>query len=296
MFQNPIIRNAVDQSRQIIAKVSSYIPVRDDIDPIIILGCGRSGTTILGKSLSVHPDVCYLNEPRHLWISCYPNTDIWSSKANSRGGKIILDASDLDSHRSRCLRRLFSLELKISGKKVIIEKLPINNFRLEFIHGIFPNAQYIHIRRNGLEVARSISILAEKNWFGANNHKWYQLVETAKKSPETAHLPEICKDNYLKGLLEWRLSLQAIEGFFDTHPSIMPSEINYNEFVDNPVQIMESLFPQLNLSYSKEVISYVSKNISRRSKKILWEDLSQEELLIAGKYLAAYQSNLNPLN
>ncbi|MBN1225030.1 MAG: sulfotransferase [Candidatus Aminicenantes bacterium] len=41
-------------------------------------------------------------------------------------------------------------------KPVLIEKLPINNFRLNLILRIFPDARFIHIYRNGLEVARSM--------------------------------------------------------------------------------------------------------------------------------------------
>jgi hypothetical protein len=32
--------------------------------PVFIVGCGRSGTTILGEMLGRHPQLAYLNEPR----------------------------------------------------------------------------------------------------------------------------------------------------------------------------------------------------------------------------------------
>src|SRR5205807_1050578 len=52
--------------------------------PVFILGCGRSGTTILGNLLAQHPSVTYLHEHRPLWTSAYPETDIWSEHAITR--------------------------------------------------------------------------------------------------------------------------------------------------------------------------------------------------------------------
>ena len=34
--------------------------------PVFIIGCGRSGTTILGETLSKHSKIKYLNERRDL--------------------------------------------------------------------------------------------------------------------------------------------------------------------------------------------------------------------------------------
>lgn len=43
--------------------------------PGFIIGCGRSGTTILGTILEQHPSICYLLEPYHLWAAIDPRTD-----------------------------------------------------------------------------------------------------------------------------------------------------------------------------------------------------------------------------
>ena len=47
----------------------------------------------------------------------------------------------------------------LNSSKILLEKLPINSFRLRFLKESFPEARYIYLTRNGLEVSKSI----EKN-------------------------------------------------------------------------------------------------------------------------------------
>ena len=61
-----------------VSKVYAHLPFKGIQHPVFILGCMKSGTTILGRTLSCHPQVTYLNEPREIWFSCYPKSDIWT--------------------------------------------------------------------------------------------------------------------------------------------------------------------------------------------------------------------------
>jgi hypothetical protein len=75
--------------------------------PVFIVGCGRSATTVLGTALLKHGRITYLDEPRDLWISAYPQADVWTAKASTRGGKVRLEAADGNTHRSDSCIRLF---------------------------------------------------------------------------------------------------------------------------------------------------------------------------------------------
>jgi Sulfotransferase family len=175
--------------------------------PVFILGCGRSGTTILGNLLAQHPSVTYRHEHRPLWTSAYPETDIWSERAITRRGKLAFTESDVNPRKTRALRKLFALELQKSRRPILVEKLPINNFRLPFIRGMFPDCRFIHIWRNGLEVARSIETMSLRGrWFKPDQYRWNMLAEYAQSMPETAPVPALCQSYYEKGLLEWRVS------------------------------------------------------------------------------------------
>ena len=150
------------------------------IGPVFILGCGRSGTTILGNALSRHSKITYLNERRDLWFLAYPETDIWTNKSVKRNGKLLLTAADAETGKSKMLRQLFFEEAAKNKRQLLVEKLPINNFRVDFINEIFPEARFVHIYRNGFEVAKSIEKLSKQGqWYGYNNYKWNLLVQYA---------------------------------------------------------------------------------------------------------------------
>ena len=56
--------------------------------PVFIVGCGRSGTTLLLRCLTTMCDVVALNEARVIWIDACPALDVWSAKAASRRGTL----------------------------------------------------------------------------------------------------------------------------------------------------------------------------------------------------------------
>lgn len=265
--------------------VYSMLPVAGITHPVFIIGCGRSGTTILGTALSRHRAVTYLNEPRKLWTATYPDTNIWEGAA-ARRGSLALTSTDTNIRRSRKLRRLFRLETIRNGKPVLVEKLPANCFRLPFVHAIFPDARFVYIRRNGLEVARSIAGLCDKGrWYNANPYKWDQLTRHALTAEETAALPGLCTGNYEKGLLEWRLSTAAITKFLDNLPGDAFTAITYEKLVESPVETIRQVIAFIGLAEDAGLTSFVKKNISRRSDDMDYKTLSETERRIGGGLL-----------
>ena len=85
------------QARVLMRKIILLMPVNRISRPVFIIGCGRSGTTILGETLSRHSKVTYLNERRDLWFSAYPETDIWTGKATARNGMLILTSENAET-------------------------------------------------------------------------------------------------------------------------------------------------------------------------------------------------------
>ncbi len=257
--------------------------------PVFIVGCGRSGTTIFGTALSCHPQITFLNEARQLWRSCYPVTDIWSIRARDSGGKLVLTKDDANPKSNRKLHRLFRLETLKTKRPVLVEKLPINNFRLPFIYEIFPDARFIHIFRNGLEVAKSIARQAEEQgWFGSNDYKWLQLAEYTNRQKATAGLAQLCESNYERGLLEWRLSTEAVYRFFQHLPANSFFEISYDDLVSNPLETIHRVLDFMRLEKSSAVDNFAYHHIARKSAKAGSAAITEKERLLGGEMLSRF--------
>lgn len=274
----------------------SVLPFRGVVRPVFIIGCGRSGTTVLGTALSKHRRVTYLNEPRHLWKTAYPATDIWSSRARARNGKLVLAAADTDPRKNRIIRRLFHFQTLIHGGPVLIEKLPINTFRLDFIRRIFPDARFIHLHRNGLEVARSIGKFSERGqWFGTGSYKWEKLAEHAYRHDETQHLPRLCTNDREKGLLEWRLSMSATVGFLSGLPRNDFFELSYDRLTENPLEALADLLQFIGIEPDDAVDRFVSKNLRRRTVNLGQSAPTAKERLLGGPLLPRSLGGGNPV-
>jgi len=254
--------------------------------PVFIIGCGRSGTSILGTTLSKHSSVTYLNERRDLWSRAYPVTDIWSDVANERGGKMVLTAADETASRSRRLRESFVRETLKSHRPVLVEKLPINNFRLRFIQAIFPDVKFIHIYRNGLEVARSIELRCQAGgWYGPDGYKWKQLVDFAMSKQDSAGLPATCAGYYEKGLLEWRLSTGEAVAFLSEFAAERFIEFSYADLVSSPLATVSSALTFMGLPMEPDLAAFVDREIQRRTKPREDSSLSAVERAIGGSLL-----------
>lgn len=262
----------------------SRLPVSGLDRPVFVVGCGRSGKSTLAGLLSAHPDVICLDEPRHLWFSAFPQADIWTSKAVERGGRIALDGRDFDAARARRLRRLFRVQAMRSGRSTVVEELAINSFRLPLIRRIFPRARFIHVYRNGLEVAELIRQSAERGgWFGTNDYKWQQLAAYAQSHPQTAELPGLCEDFYERGLLEWRLSTEAVVAFFRTLPREAYLEINSKALFDTPDRIQQQVYRLLGLG--DDTNTPTTDAGPHRSSAGVERQVSAKERLIGGDIL-----------
>jgi hypothetical protein len=190
--------------------------------------------------LGEHPALGYLNEPRQIWRH-QAVTDIWSEHAERRGGRLHLTAADVvPRHISRIVRD-FAAEVHLLGAARLVEKLPANSFRVEFLDAVFPDALFLHLVRNGTDVAAFIERRAASgNWFGHGDYKWRQIEAYAVATGE-GDLLQYCTDNFLRGLLEWRLAVLAARSSLQKLPPSRWVEVRYEDFVAEPFEICRQL-------------------------------------------------------
>jgi hypothetical protein len=118
--------------------------------PIFIIGAPRSGTTFLGNSLGRLPQISYHFEPRLTKAAARCVYDgSWSAR---RGGAVF----------RLCYGTL--LLAALDGGHRFAEKNPENSFLVPFLAAEFPDAQFVHIVRDGRDAAVSH---AEQPWLSA---------------------------------------------------------------------------------------------------------------------------------
>src|SRR3972149_10347542 len=114
---------------------------------VFIIGSPRSGTTILENILGCHQEIAEWYEPYYVWeryYSCQDN-DIWQTKPRISDEKI-----------RQYIQNEYRIFGELSKKNIVIDKLPTHVFNIAIIHGIFPEAKWIHIIRDGRDVTLSI--------------------------------------------------------------------------------------------------------------------------------------------
>jgi hypothetical protein len=118
--------------------------------PIFIIGAPRSGTTFLGSCVGRLPDVSYHLEPR-------------LTKAAAR---CVYDGSWSERRCAAVFRVSYSAMLlaALDGGRRFAEKNPENSFVAPFLAATFPEAQFLHIIRDGRDAAVSH---AEQPWLAA---------------------------------------------------------------------------------------------------------------------------------
>jgi hypothetical protein len=121
---------------------------------VFLVGSPRSGTTILQDVLSQHSKIAGWHEPYFIW-----NWETGNLDSDVRTPK------HATARTKQFVRNEFSTFLKNSKKQILLEKLPKHSLQIPFVHAIFPNAKWIHIVRDGRNVALSI----QKKWEHALN-------------------------------------------------------------------------------------------------------------------------------
>jgi hypothetical protein len=228
--------------------------VSDDVAPIFIIGCGRSGTTLLGELFAMHPGVSYICERYDLWAAIHPVTDF--NQLYSRGEcHCLLDARSATSTAKSRFRRLMSPPSGFT----LVEKSPINTLRIGFLEAVAPGAHFVHIIRDGVNVAHSIEQKAGvtrrlalraplNNWWGVGDVKWTVLKQDGRASgyyPDEVH--ELTTDAQ-RGAYEWLLSLREVNAW-RAHLGPRLIEVRLDDLISDPRKVLESVIDALSLLF-----------------------------------------------
>ena len=133
--------------------------------PILVLGCPRSGTSILYEALVRSPELRSVQSEGHiLWDEFHhPRDRGWDSDALDPG-----DVGEREREYVYCAVRLFVRRARF------LDKTPESSLRVRYLDTLFPDATFVFLRRSA---APTVSSLVEA-WKARPRFVKYRLPET----------------------------------------------------------------------------------------------------------------------
>lgn len=216
-----------------------------------IVGCGRSGTSLLGDLIGLNPEVSYLFEPYYLWSAIDAKLDILNL-FNVLDPVLVADADFFClTHKTAfecCLQR-FSVKRQAH---LFLEKTPLNIFRIGWLNKVAPGSRFVHIIRDGFDVCASIARLSATDsykifgkpnlnqWWGNDYSKWKTLYREGRIAGYFPQEVGLLDTHLKKAAYEWLLSLKEIDRWrHDLSDRLY--EIIYDELVEQPRETLSGV-------------------------------------------------------
>ncbi|HDZ61673.1 MAG TPA: sulfotransferase [Nitrospirae bacterium] len=214
------------------------------INPIFTIGVPRSGTTLLRVMLDSHPEIAA--GPECPWISgSYSKTtsfsDLYYSLVNDMRGPVRnfkgvsedVIASALGSAISDIMRKY----AEASGKKQWIEKTPNHITEIPYIIRLFPESKFIHIVRDGRDVACS-SFRERATWGASLENRGQMMINTRLNA-----LQRWCR--WISDFEKWQFQY-----------SLDVCRISYEDMVEEPGSVMQKVLSFIGMPWSDDVLKY----------------------------------------
>jgi hypothetical protein len=179
---------------------------------LVVLGCGRSGTTWLERMLLAAPDAGGVDGAESfLFKVCHP---LWA--ALDRTAPVCSQEQLVVAQRRFCDAVLEeSLALSHPGARVFVEKTPLHSLIVPELAAVYPRAHYVHLVRDGRDVARSMS---QVDFFGVPDpadaaKMWREVVAQVRRdAADLCLFREVRYERLLADPVEGVLDLLAWAG------------------------------------------------------------------------------------
>ncbi|WP_404454409.1 sulfotransferase [Virgibacillus necropolis] len=261
--------------------------------PIFIGGAGRSGTTLLRVMLNAHPNLC--SGPEFKMLQPIANLYNQMISIEDIRNAYNINKDDVNRSFSSFISSFFGKFKLENTANRIVEKTPHNILIMKELINIFPDAKFIHVFRDGRDVASS---LVTMNWhdFQGKPLPYVQNIQNAT--------------DYWKQVIT--------KSFTDSNDPILKGKvkfIKYEDLIAEPKKLMKDILTFIEEPWSEQVLDYsnvdrgyepnesstsqVSKQIYTNSKKRWQRDFTEKDKQvfkeIAGSLLIdlGYENNFN---
>ena len=276
--------------------------MRQDFNPIIIIGAARTGTNMLRDILS--------QLPNYTTWDCDEINPIWRH-GNINHPNDVFSAEMAHPNAIKYIRKQFSKIAKKNKVQNVIEKSCANSLRIPFINKILPEAKYIFIYRDGRDATASASLrwkapfelgytLKKMKYlpltdipyygfkFGVNRIK--QFFSKDKKlafwglNLENMQTKIANRSLYEISALQWKEATEKANKDLKKIDSKKVYKISYEKFVTNPLEELSKILDFLAVKENIDTTS-LTQNVSSKSIGKYKKQLSKEELIKVEKII-----------
>ena len=226
-------------------------------DPVFVVGCSRSGTTVTYETLAAAPQfITFGWEIPQFWNSLHgPLNNGWHSEAAAAGVA-------KPWHRDAALRHVYER----LGPGWLLDKTCINVMRVPYLHALFPRALFVFIQRDGRDnissmidgwrMGRTDGRFELSQFFGpfpepvaingGEFREWAFFLPPGWRRYNHASLAEVCAFQWISAN---RLALDAMRSI----PASQWIHLRYEDIFERPVEMFRDAFGRLGLPFGADL-------------------------------------------
>lgn len=186
--------------------------------PVFVVGCPRSGTTLVRRMLNAHPNLSV--GPETLFLSVLQNIEKQRWHQLSQFG---ITQAQWQSHIRELFSWVHSQRAEREGKARWVDKTPGYAVILDYVDQLYPDCQVIHLLRDPHDVVDS----------------WRRRVGPVKAR---------------EAVKAWPQHVRAAHVFRDKHSPERFTEIRYEDLVASPKDVMSDLIAWLGEPWDEAIL------------------------------------------
>ncbi len=265
-------------------RVASLLPPRAPAprQPVFLVGCPRSGTTMLFEALKRHPDLGSIESEGHvIWERFHhPRERGWESNAVGR-------ADIAGGERAYAYR---FVELAAPGRR-FLDKTPRNCLRIPYLDTLFPDAFFVFLRRRAADNVNSLleGWKAHPRWIAyelpepleglgwRSGRDWSFVLVPGWRELRQAPLEEVCAR-------QWIACNEAVLAARDEIAPERWVDVSYEDVVERPEEELERVQRALGLAVAPAVVEFAAElprtpiNVVTPPRREKWRDQNREAI------------------